>query len=134
MKTMRSFVLVTAALLGWLVAPALAADELEMQASLVDAEKNAAKGNAEVRVDVKGAELIDPALAKPGATPVQAHLHYRVDDGPVIATPVQKLSFHELSSGRHRIEVVLADPEHKPLGPSETLEVTIPARLVGRQQ
>ena len=38
--------------------------------------------------------------------------------------------FHDLVTGRHRIEVVLADSEHKPLGPSQILEVTIPARMV----
>jgi hypothetical protein len=112
--------------------PAVAAETLDLQASLVDMDANAAKQSAVVRVDVVGAELVDPELAKPGAKLVQAHLHYRVDDGPVIATPVAKLAFHGLTSGKHRIEVVLADSEHKPLGPSEILEVMIPAKLVGQ--
>jgi hypothetical protein len=130
MRAIRS--LLMAALLCWLAWPAAAAEKLGMQASLVDVDANAAKASAVVRVDVTGAELIDPALAKPGSKTVQAHLHYKVDDGPVIATPVAKLAFHELASGRHRIEVVLADSDHKPLGPSQTLEVMIPAKLVGQ--
>jgi hypothetical protein len=128
--------LLAGALLGLLVSPAAAADtkKLGLEASLVDADKNAAEASAVVRVEVVGADLIDPALATPGSKAIQAHLHYRVDEGPVIATPVAKLAFHELTAGRHRIEVVLADSEHKPLGPSQILEVTIPARLVGIDQ
>jgi hypothetical protein len=37
-----------------------------------------------------------------------------------------KLSFHELSSGEHKIVVMLAGNDHKPLGPQETLTVTVP--------
>jgi hypothetical protein len=138
MRAIRSFSLLMAVLLCWLVWPAAAAEKaasgkLELQASLVDMDSNAAKQSAVVRVEVEGAELVDPELAKPDAKLVQAHLHYRVDDGPVIATPVTKLAFHGLTSGRHRIEVALADSEHKPLGPTQTLEVMIPANpMVGQ--
>lgn len=129
------FVLLTGALFCLLVSPMATADKkLGLEASLVDADKNAAEASAVVRVEVVGADLIDPALATPGSKAIQAHLHYRVDEGPVIATPVAKLAFHDLAAGRHRIEVVLADSEHKPLGPSQILEVTIPARLVGFDQ
>jgi len=57
----------------------------------------------------------------------QGHLHYQVDDGPVIATPGTKLSFHGLKTRSHRIVVMLAANDHSPLGPQETLQVTIPA-------
>jgi hypothetical protein len=125
-------ILLTGALFCLLVSPmATAEPKLGLEASLVDADANAQQASAVVRVEVVGADLIDPALATPGSKAIQAHLHYRVDDGPVIATPVAKLAFHDLAAGRHRIEVTLADPEHKPLGPSQILEVTIPARLVG---
>jgi hypothetical protein len=126
------FVLLTGVLLFLLGSPlAMAQPKLDLEASLVDADANAQQATAVVRVEVVGADLIDPALATPGSKAIQAHLHYRVDDGPVIATPVAKLAFHDLTAGRHRIEVVLADREHKPLGPSQILEVMIPARLVG---
>jgi hypothetical protein len=46
----------------------------------------------------------------------QGHLHYRVDDGPVIATTVTELSFHELAPGPHRFEVTLVGNDHQPLG------------------
>lgn len=56
----------------------------------------------------------------------QGHLHYRVDDGPVIATTSAKLSFHGLASGKHKIVVMLANNDHSPAGPQQTLEVTVP--------
>jgi hypothetical protein len=56
----------------------------------------------------------------------QGHLHYQVDDGYIIATPAAKLSFHGLPPGTHKITVSLAANDHTPLGPKETLTVTIP--------
>jgi hypothetical protein len=58
--------------------------------------------------------------------PGQGHLHYQVDDGPVIATTATKLSFHGLKPGAHKIVVTLAANDHSPLGPQQALEVTIP--------
>ena len=54
------------------------------------------------------------------------HLHYRVDDGPVIATTATKLSFHELTPGLHKIVVMLANNDHSPSGLEQTLEITVP--------
>ena len=97
-----------------------------LSATLVNAEKLAAKKAATVEVKVAGVELVDPASVHEQLKPGQGHLHYRVDDGPVIATTVTKLSFHELKPGPHKIMVMLARNDHTPLGPQETLSVTIP--------
>ena len=56
----------------------------------------------------------------------QGHLHYQVDDGPIVATTVPKLSFHGLKPGTHSIMVQLAANDHTPLGPEQKLSVTIP--------
>lgn len=97
-----------------------------LTARLVDPEKKAKEKTATVQVTVKGIALIDPAAVKEQPRKGQGHLHYRVDDGPVIATTAPKLSFHELSPGQHRILVMLAANDHSPLGPQQTLNVTIP--------
>ena len=63
-----------------------------------------------------------------GAAPGGAktgHIHYQIDDGPIVATPVTKLSFHNLPTGSHKINVVLVDSNHKPLGPKQTLDLNI---------
>ena len=97
-----------------------------MTATLVDPEKKAKEKSATVSVKVTGVKLIDPAMVNEQPKMGQGHLHYQVDDGPVIATPTTKLSFHGLAPGQHKILVVLAGNDHNPLGPQQTLEVTIP--------
>jgi hypothetical protein len=97
-----------------------------LTAKLVDPEKKAKEKAATVQVTVKGVTLIDPAVVKERPRNGQGHLHYRVDDGPVIATTAPKLSFHELSPGQHKIVVMLAANDHSPLGPEQTLTITIP--------
>ena len=97
-----------------------------MTATLVDPEKKAQQKAATVEVKTTGIELIDPAKANEVAKAGQGHLHYQVDGGPVIATPASKLSFHGLTSGKHQIVIMLAGNDHNPLGPQQTLEVTIP--------
>jgi hypothetical protein len=101
--------------------------EPTLEAELVDEQAHSKEAAAVVQVHVAGIELVDPGSA--GETPKagQGHLHYRVDGGPVVATPASKLAFHELAPGPHRIEVELAGNDHKPLGPSETLTLTVPA-------
>ena len=100
-----------------------------MTAKLIDPEKKAAGRAATVEVTTSGVELVDPALSMEKAVTGQGHLHYQVDKGPVIATPSAKLSFHELAPGAHTIMVVLAGNDHKPLGPQQTLNVTVPKAM-----
>src|SRR5687768_16225876 len=113
----------------------LAADRLDAQmkatvtAKLVDAEKKAAQRAATVEITTTGVELIDPAISNEKPVVGQGHLHYQVDKGPVIATPSAKLSFHELTPGPHTITVVLAGNDHKPLGPQQVLNVTVPKAM-----
>src|SRR6476660_9622686 len=65
-----------------------------LTARLIDPEKKAKEKTATVEVTVTGVQLIDPATVKEQPRNGQGHLHYRVDDGPVIATTAPKLSFH----------------------------------------
>ena len=97
-----------------------------LTASLVDAEKNAKEKTATVEVRVTGAELIDPAMTSKTPMKGQGHLHYQVDNGPVIATTAPKLSFHNLTPGKHTIVIMLANNDHTPAGPQQTLEITVP--------
>lgn len=123
--TPRRTMLATAAL--WASLSSLAfADDISMKAQLLDADAKAVKKEATVQVTVTGVEMTDPASVKETPAPGQGHLHYKVDDGPVIATTATKLSFHELSQGKHVFVVVLAGNDHKSLGPETTLSVTVP--------
>jgi hypothetical protein len=101
--------------------------DAKLEAKLVDPEKKAHGQAATVEVKVTNLQLIDPGSVGEQPSKGQGHLHYRLDDGPVIATPTPKLSFHGLTAGKHRIVVALAGNDHKPLGPEAKLEVTVPA-------
>jgi hypothetical protein len=103
-----------------------------LTATLVDAEAKARQQAATVKVDVAGVKLTDPALSKEKPVAGQGHLHYQVDDGPIIATTAPKLSFHGLKPGAHRVKVTLAANDHSPLGPEQTLDVTIPTAAAAR--
>jgi len=108
------------------VAASSSAAGMSMTATLVDPEVKAKKNAATVKVTTRGVRIVDPALS--GEKPIkgQGHLHYQVDDGPVVATTAPKLSFHGLKSGGHTIVVVLAANDHTPLGPEQKLSVAIP--------
>jgi hypothetical protein len=97
-----------------------------LSAQLLDANKKAQEQTATVEVQVAGIQLMDPAAVHEEPQRGQGHLHYQVDTGPLIATTTTKLSFHELSSGSHKITVMLVGNDHQALGPRETLTVTIP--------
>ena len=106
-----------------------------MTAKLIDPDKKAATRAATVEVTTSGVELVDPAISMEKAVPGQGHLHYQLDKGAVVATPTAKLSFHDLTPGTHTILVVLAGNDHKPLGPQQSLTVTVPKAMttVGTQ-
>ena len=105
-----------------------ASDGAKLEASLVNADKNAARGAATVQVKVTGVEIVDPGAVGETVKKGQAHLHYTLDGGPVVATTATKLSFHGLkpgspqASGRPGGERPLlargrADPQHR--GPGQ---------------
>lgn len=79
-----------------------------------------------VRVTVSGLRLVDAEDASGQPRPGEGHLHYRIDNGPVIATKTPQLAFHELAPGTHVITVQLVDSAHRPLGPLQTLSAHIP--------
>ena len=121
--------LAIAGALGVLVAwpiVARAAQTPTLKATLIDAAKKAEAKTATVQVTVGGVKLIDPDKTHGQVKTGQGHLHYQLDNGPVIATTALKLSFHGLSSGQHTLVVMLAGNNHDPLGPKEVLTFQIP--------
>ncbi len=99
---------------------------ITFEAKLVDPSVKATKKTATVEVKVAGIGLVDPDQVGEKPQAGQAHLHYQLDGGPIIATTATKLSFHGLSSGTHRIVVTLAANDHQPMGRENVLTVTIP--------
>src|SRR5688500_9413010 len=85
--------------------------------TLVEKDKHAHQKAATIQARARGVQIVDPASTQEKAARGQAHFHFRLDDGPVIATTSNKLSFHELDSGDHTVTVQLAGNDHQPLGP-----------------
>ena len=109
-----------------LLLPSVAlAREASLSAKLVDRDAKARERSAAIVVTVTDFELVESpdAVAIPG----QGHLHYRVDDGFVIATTAPRIGLHALSPGPHRFEIRLVGNDHVALGPVVRLDVTIPA-------
>ncbi len=111
-------------------AVAASAADPQIDAELINAESNAAKGNASIQVTVIGVELIDADEAGTSPRTGQGHLHYQIDQGPVIATSSRKLALHELEPGTHQIRVALVGNDHKPVGPEDTVTVMIPTAVL----
>lgn len=125
----RAVAIAIAAVLGALVSWPLivhAAHSASLKATLVDAAKKAQGKTATVQVTVSGVKLIDPDTTHGQPKNGEGHLHYKLDNGPVIATTALKLSFHDLSSGQHTLVVMLAGNNHAALGPQESLTINIP--------
>ncbi|HKY63543.1 MAG TPA: hypothetical protein VJR29_09000 [bacterium] len=95
-------------------------------AKLVDPAVKAKTKSATVDTKVAGTHMVDPDSTNGKPAPGQNHLHYQLDNGPIIATTATKLSFHNLSPGPHTIKVTLAENDHTPVGRENVLTVTIP--------
>ena len=99
---------------------------ISFDAALVNAAQKSPKKAATVEVKVTGIELVDPDKVSEKPQAGQGHLHYQLDNGPIVATTSPKLSYHGLTPGPHNITVSLAANDHTALGPQKTLQVTIP--------
>ena len=115
-----------------LAAVEVSAGALSLDARLIEAASAAREGSATIQVNVSGLEIVDPSAVQEKPRNGQGHLHYRVDDGPIIATTITKLSFHGLSAGMHHISVALVGNDHQPLGLVKELEVSVPERIAER--
>jgi hypothetical protein len=97
-----------------------------LAAWLVDEEKNAKQHKAIVSVQTDGVQLVDPAQAHNQPKMDQAHIQYRLDDGPVQNTTAKTWIFDQLSPGEHRIYVALATSDNHLIGKSKKLHVHVP--------
>ena len=97
-----------------------------MKASLVDVEKNAKQHRAMVHVETDGVEIVDPSAVRNEPKLDQAHIQYRLDRGAVQNSTSKTWTFENLSSGEHRIDVMLASNDNHQLGKAKTLKVRVP--------
>lgn len=95
-------------------------------ASLVDEERNAKQHRAIIEVQTDGVRLVDPAQAHYQPRIDEAHIQYRLDDGPVHNSTSKTWVFDQLSHGEHQIVVALATSDNQPVGKTKMLHVHVP--------
>ena len=128
--------------------------EIKLSARLVDEDQLSKEKMAMIVVTVSGVTISENALQKgmgamrgsagtsgttgtasgkygtttgsaSGST-AGAHIHYQLDDGPIVATAAKSLAFANLTSGSHTIAVTLVNGAHAPISEQTTLTVNIP--------
>lgn len=97
-----------------------------LTAELIHKESNAKRHKAVVQVQTDGVELVSPAAANGQPKLDEAHLQYRLDNGPVQHTTSKTWSFENLSPGEHIIHITLVGNDNQPLGKAKTLVVKAP--------
>jgi hypothetical protein len=90
--------------------------EVNLTVKLVDEAMMSKDKMASVEVSVTGTKLSHHG----------SHLHYQIDDSPIIVTSTPMLSFANLSSGKHTINVTVVDAKHQPIAGPQTVDVNIP--------
>jgi hypothetical protein len=106
--------------------PDASATPAALEVTLVNPEDKAKDRAATVQVEVRSLRMTDPDATTGKPMPGEGHIHYQLDDGPVIATTATKLGFHELTPGNHLIKVTLAGNDHRPVSAQQTVNVQIP--------
>jgi hypothetical protein len=97
--------------------------DVTITVKLVDEAMLSKDKMAKVEVGVTGVKLMPEHK---GTTHMSSHLHYQIDDSPIIVTTSPTLSFANLTSGKHTIQVTVVDAKHSPLAGPESVELNIP--------
>lgn len=95
-------------------------------AKLTDRDQNARRHQAVVTVDTDGVRIVDPRAVNHQPKRDEAHIQYRLDNGPVENSTAQTWTFHHLSSGEHRIRVALVSSDYHQMGKEQVLKVRVP--------
>lgn len=97
----------------------------QLTAEMVDKDANAKKRRVVVQVQTDGVEMVDPvSVNEPNLG--QAHIEYRLDNGPAQQTTSKTETFETLPPGWHRVYVRLLSNDNHPIGKPTTLSVHIP--------
>jgi hypothetical protein len=81
----------------------------------------------DARASVAGEGAARSARVQVRAKGVTAPLFiYKVDGGPALITKDDDVRIRDLAPGKHEVSVVLAGEDAAPLGPSQTLTISLP--------
>jgi hypothetical protein len=95
-------------------------------AGLVNPKANAQNHKVVIEVQTDGLKMVDPAAANHEPRFDEAHIQYRLDNGPIQNTTLKTWTFDHLSPGEHLIRVALATSDDHQLGREKSLKVKVP--------
>jgi hypothetical protein len=93
---------------------------------LIDPKANAQNHKAVIEVQTDGLKLVDPAAVNHEPRLDEAHIQYRLDNGPIQNTTSKTWIFENLSAGNHLIRVALATSDDHQLGREKSLRLKVP--------
>jgi hypothetical protein len=93
---------------------------------LVNPKANAQNHKAVVEVQTDGLKIVDPASTNGEPRLDEAHIQYRLDNGPIQNTTSKTWTFEHLSRGEHLIRVALASNDDHQLGREKSLKLNVP--------
>lgn len=92
----------------------------------VNLEENARHHRAVIEVQTDGLKIVDPASVNHEPRSDEAHIQYRLDNGPIENSTSKTWTFDNLSSGEHLIRVAVAGNDNHQLGEIKALKVHVP--------
>jgi hypothetical protein len=92
----------------------------------VNQKANAQHHRAVIEVQTDGLKMVDPATVNHEPRSDEAHIQYRLDNGPIQNTTSKTWTFDHLSPGEHLIRVAIATSDNRQLGKEKALNVHVP--------
>ena len=93
---------------------------------LVHPRANAQNHKAVIEVQTDGLKMVDPAAVNHEPKVDEAHIQYRLDNGPIQNTTSKTWTFEHLSTGEHLIRVALATSDDHQLGREKSVKLKVP--------
>ena len=93
---------------------------------LVNPKNNAQSHKAIVEVQTDGVKIVNPIVVNHEPRLDEAHIQYRLDNGPIQNTTSKSWTFEHLSRGEHFIRVALASSDNRQLGREVSLKLKVP--------
>jgi hypothetical protein len=93
---------------------------------LLNQKANAQHHRVVVEVQTDGLKMVDPAAANYEPRSDEAHIQYRLDNGPIQNTTSKTWTFNHLSPGEHLIRVAVATSDNHQLGGEKAVKMRVP--------
>jgi hypothetical protein len=92
----------------------------------VNQKANAQRHRAVIEVQTDGVKMVNPSAVDDEPRSDEAHIQYRLDNGPIQNTTSKTWIFDHLSPGEHLIRVAVATSDNRQMGKEKRFKVDVP--------